>query len=143
MVLLRICLSLAILAGIGVIVLSQVVLKPQIEGIIDVSEKNKKGWDDTEAARRKLNTELTSTKTELKKTTDDLDNTKTQLTDANKSLQEETKKATDRAAMIDKLNKQVKAMDDELASWKTTGFTPDLTRGLPRACLAGSPRALR
>lgn len=124
MVLLRICLSLAILAGIGVIVLSQVVLKPQIQGIIDKREENFKGWETAKGENRKLTKELTDTKSTLKKTTDELDNTKTQLADANKSLQDETKKATDRAATIDRLTKQLKALDDEIAAYKTTGYTP-------------------
>ena len=40
MLLLRLCLVLAILAGIGVIVVSQAVLKPQIQGIIDTRDTN-------------------------------------------------------------------------------------------------------
>ena len=51
---LRICLVLAILAGIGVIVLNMVVLKPQFEGIIQVRNDNKSGWDKAEGEKKKL-----------------------------------------------------------------------------------------
>jgi F0F1-type ATP synthase membrane subunit b/b' len=132
MVLLRICLSLAILAGIGVIVLSQVVLKPQIEGIITTRNDNKKGWDKAEVDKKKLNKDLKETQTELASTKSDLETTKTQLADTTKRADDEEKKAKDRAVMIDKLNKQVKAMDDELASWKATGYTPDQIAGLAK-----------
>jgi hypothetical protein len=41
--LLRICLVLAIVAGLGIIGLSQFVLRPQIQEIVDKRDENKKG----------------------------------------------------------------------------------------------------
>lgn len=45
--LLRICLILAILAGVGVIGVSQFMLRPQIEGIMKERQDNKEGWEKT------------------------------------------------------------------------------------------------
>ena len=67
---LRICLVLAILAGIGVIVVSQAVLKPQFEGIIQVRNDNKIGWDKTEVERKQVAKSLKETEVELSKLID-------------------------------------------------------------------------
>ncbi len=129
---LRICLVLAILAGIGVIVVSQAVLKPQFEGIIQVRNDNKTGWDKTEVERKKVAKSLKETEVELKTTKNDLESTKGQLNDTTAKLGEQTKLAADRAAMIAKLNTQLKAAEDELAAWKATGFTVDQIAGLAK-----------
>ena len=44
---LRISLILAILAGLGVVGVSQLMLRPQIESIIEARNHNKKEWDRT------------------------------------------------------------------------------------------------
>ena len=125
MVLLRICLSLAILAGIGVIVLSQVVLKPQIEGIITTREDNKKGWDKAEGERKKTAKDLAETRVILKGTEESLDNAKTQLAAAEKLAREQEELAKARQGKIDSLTKQLKAMDDDLQAYKGSGYTPE------------------
>jgi F0F1-type ATP synthase membrane subunit b/b' len=129
---LRICLVLAILAGIGVIVLNMVVLKPQFEGIIQVRNDNKTGWDKAEGEKKKLAKTLKETEVELKSTKTDLDATKDQLQATTTKLGEQTKLAVDRAAMIAKLNTQLKAAEDDLAAWKFTGFTVDQIAGLAK-----------
>src|ERR1051325_10436934 len=91
--LLRICLALAILAGIGVIVVSQFVLKPQIEGIRDERDKNKKEWDKAAALAAKRGKELDSTKSKLEATQKDLDTTKADLAAANAKASSETSRA--------------------------------------------------
>ena len=130
MLLLRLCLVLAILAGIGVIVVSQAVLKPQIQGIIETRDKNKQGWDKAEGEKRKLNKDLGETQTKLKKTESDLDTTKTALANTTKQLEDETKRANDRAMAIEKLKTQLKGLDDELAAWKALGYTVNQIAGV-------------
>src|ERR1051326_2263855 len=109
MLLLRISLVLAILAGIGVIALNMAVLKPQVEGIIQTRDYNKKEWDKTESARKQVALKLKESETELKSTKTDLDSTKGQLSDATAKLAEQTKLAADRAATIAKLTADLKA----------------------------------
>lgn len=127
---LRISLVLAILAGIGVILLSQLVLKPQIEGIIQVRDDNKKGWDKAEGEKRKLTKDLkdtrddlASTKTELETTKSNYEATKVELTAAQKLLVE-------RAGTIERQKTQIKSLDDELAAWKALGLTVDQVAAL-------------
>ena len=130
MLLLRLCLVLAVLAGIGVIVVSQVVLKPQIEGIRDTRDKNKQGWDKAEGEKKKLNKELGETQTKLKRTEADLDTTKSALANTTKQLEDETKRSNDRAMTIEKLKTELKGMSDELAAWKALPFTVDQIAGV-------------
>ena len=130
MLLLRLCLVLAILAGIGVIVVSQVVLKPQIEGIRDTRDKNKQGWDKAEGDKKKLNRELTDTQTKLKKTEGDLDTTKSALANTTKQLEDETKRKNELAMAIEKLKAQLKGVEDELAAWKALGYTVEQIAGV-------------
>ncbi len=130
MLLLRLCLVLAILAGIGVIVVSQAVLKPQIEVIIETRNKNKQGWDKAETEKKKLNKDLGETQTKLKKTEAELDTTKTALANTTEQLQKETKRANDLAMTIEKLKSELKGMSDKLAAWEALGLTVDQITGL-------------
>ena len=129
---LRICLVLAILAGIGVIVLNMVVLKPQVEGIIQVRNDNKTGWDKAEGEKKKLAKTLKDTEGELKTTKTTLESTKADLDTATAEVKKQTGIAAERAATIAKLSVQLKAAEDELAAWKATGFTVDQIHGLAK-----------
>jgi len=122
---LRICLVLAILAGIGVIVLNMVVLKPQVEGIMTQRAQHSNDWVKVTGEKKKVDKKLTETETELKTTRTDLESTKEKLTEASAKAAEQSKLATERAANIVKLTGQLKAAEDELAAWKATGYTVD------------------
>lgn len=127
---LRLCLILAILAGIGVIVISQVVVKPHVEGIIQVRDENKAGWDKAEGEKRKLNTELKDTQTKLKSTEADLDATKQSLTQTTSALDGEKKKNADLSATVAQQKGQIKTMGDDLERWRQTGETPERVTAL-------------
>src|SRR6266498_2497529 len=130
MLLLRLCLFLAILAGIGVIVVSQAVLKPQIQGIIDNRTTYSNNWTRAETEKKKLNKDLGETQTKLKKTEADLDTTKTALANTTEQLQKETKRANDLAMAIEKLKSELKGMSDKLAAWESLGPSVDQINGL-------------
>ena len=130
MLLLRLCLVLAILAGIGVIVVSQAVLKPQIQGIIDNRTTYSNNWTRAETEKKKLNKDLTETQTKLKKTEADLDTTKSALANTAKELEETTKLAKERALAIEKLKSDLKGKVDELAAWNAHGITVDQVAGV-------------
>lgn len=130
MLLLRLCLVLAILAGIGVIVVSQAVLKPQIEGIRETRDTNKRNWDKAESDKKKLNKDLGETQTRLKKTEADLDTTKSALANTTKELEGQTMLAKERAAAIEKLKSDLKGREDELAAWKALGYTVEQIAGV-------------
>jgi hypothetical protein len=127
---LRICLVLAILAGIGVIVLNMVVLKPQVEGIMTQRATHSNDWVKVTGEKKKVDKKLVETESELKTTRTDLESTKQNLAEATAKATEQTNLAKDRAATIAKLTAQLKAAEDELAAWKATGFTVDQIAGL-------------
>jgi len=130
MLLLRIFLVLAILAGIGVIVVSQVMLKPQIEGIITVREENHKNWKSEEEKARKLGKSLKETQTDLNRTKGDLETTKSQLTDVTGKFESEQKRANGLQVNLDTTKSNLKIAQDELAAYANTGFKPNEIKGL-------------
>jgi hypothetical protein len=130
MLLLRLCLVLAILAGIGVIVVNQAVLKPQFEEIRNTRDTNKKNWDKAESDKKKLNKDLGETQTKLKKTEADLDTTKTALANVTEQLRIETEKSRGLAMAIEKLKSELKGMSDKLAAWEALGLTVDQIAGV-------------
>jgi DNA gyrase/topoisomerase IV subunit A len=130
MLLLRLCLGLAILAGIGVIVMSQVVLKPQFEEIRNTRDTNKKNWDKAESDKKRLNKDLAETQTKLKSTEATLDTTKSALASTTDELNREREKSKGLSMTIEKLKTDLKVREDELAAWKALGYTVDQIAGL-------------
>jgi DNA gyrase/topoisomerase IV subunit A len=130
MLLLRLCLVLAILAGIGVIVVSQAVLKPQFEEIRNTRDTNKKNWDKAESDKKKLNKDLAETQNKLKSTEATLDTTKSALATTTEELNREREKSKGLAMTIEKLNLELKGMKDKLAAWEALGYTVDQIAGL-------------
>src|SRR6185503_12540562 len=91
--LLRISLILAILAGIGTIVVTQIKTREHIKGIIAVREENIQGRAKEKGLKEKAEKELastkdalTSTKATLAKTEEELNGTKQQLATAEESI---------------------------------------------------------
>jgi len=128
--LLRICLILAIVTGLGVIGVSQFMLKPQIEEIITTRDHNKTEW--TKAA-----TELTKTKKTLKetgeklaKTETALEETKGQLVATTGKFEAEQKRANGLQQTLDKTKSDLKVASDELAAWMGLGLKVEQVRGV-------------
>jgi hypothetical protein len=130
MLLLRIFLVLAILAGIGVIVISQVMLKPQIEGIITVREENHKNWKSEEDKARKLGKSLKETQADLNRTKGELETTKSQLVSVTAQFESEQKRANGLQMTLDKTRVDLKSAQDELAAYVNTGYKPNEIRAL-------------
>jgi hypothetical protein len=128
--LLRISLILAILAGLGVIGVSQFMLRPQIEEIIKVRNDNKDGWDKTAASLKKTNVVLKTTLEKLAKTETDLGETKTQLAATTTKFETEQKRANGLQDNLNKLNVDLKAAKDELFAYSSTGVKPEEIKGL-------------
>jgi len=123
--LLRICLIVAIVAGLAAGGLNFVKVKEKITTLVQQrdSEKSQK-----EAAQ----TELASTKTELKKTTAELAQTKTTLeatvVERDKAAAEAAKQTALATKLTEDLTKTRQERDDsqsQLAAYKNTGMTPD------------------
>ncbi len=128
--LLRISLILAILAGLGVIGVSQFMLRPQIEEIRTTRDHNKTEWDKTTASLKKTNTVLRATLEKLAKTETELGETKTLLAATTTKFETEQKRANGLQENVNKLNVDLKAAKDELFAYATTGVKPEEIKGL-------------
>jgi hypothetical protein len=123
--LLRISLIIAILAGIGTIVLTQMQARKQIQVVIQDRDDNIKGRaqekgraDKTEKWLAATNVVLTQTRGTLAKTQEELNNTKQQLAAAQSSLQ---KTQADLAAEVAKR----KDFEAQLEKFRQLGYTPE------------------
>ena len=111
---LRISLILAILAGLGVIGVSQFMLRPQIEDIRKTRDYNKTEWDKTKTELTKTKTKLKDTTEKLTKTESTLEETKGQLSATTAKFESEQKRAAGLQETIGKLNGALKAAQDDL-----------------------------
>lgn len=128
--LLRISLILAILAGIGTIVLTHLKTREHIQGIITVREENIKGRAQEKARANKAETTLTATsnllnqtKETLAKTEEDLNGTKQQLAAAQDNFNK-TK------AELAKSVEARKELEATLSKWAQLNVTPEQVRDL-------------
>jgi hypothetical protein len=121
--LLRICVILAILAGLGVIGVGQFVLRPQVEEIRDTRDANKKGWDDTKVELSKTKNILKNTSEELTKTKSTLEDTKGALAATTIKFETEQKRANGLQDDKNRLSASLKAAQDDLHSWTNLGLT--------------------
>ncbi len=128
--LLRICLILAILTGVGVIGVSQFMLKPQIEEIITTPDHNKTECDKSKSELAKTKTTLKNTNEKLAKTESTLEETKTQLTATTAKFEGEQKRANGLQDNLNKSNSELKAAKDELFAYTSTSVKPEDIKGL-------------
>ena len=128
--LLRISLIVAILAGLGVIGVSQFVLRPQIEVIIKDRDDNKAGWDRTQTELTKTKTTLKTTTEKLVKTESTLDETKSQLVSMTSKFDAEQNRANGLQENLTKTKAELKTAKDELFTWAGIGLKVEDIKGL-------------
>src|SRR5688572_30317193 len=128
--LLRISLVLAILAGIGTIVVTHLKTREHVQGIITVRDENIKGRadekrraDTAEKTLARTRETLTTTSNALVKTEEELNGTKQELA----TVRENLKKTT---AELVKATEDKKAAQAELAKWEQLGVKPEQVRGI-------------
>jgi len=130
MLLLRIFLAVAILAGVGVIVVSQVVLKPQIEEIAKTRDDNKIGWDKELSRANGLAKKLAATEKDLNATKARLEEALGKVTELTGKFENEQKRAIGLQQTLDKAKSDLKTAQDDLAAYTGTGFKPEDIKGL-------------
>lgn len=130
MLLLRIFLALAILAGVGVIVVSQVVLKPQIEQIAKTRDDNGTSWTNELKRANALDKKLKATEADLKATKASLEEALGKVTELTGRFETEQKRANGLQQTLDKAKADLKTAQDDLAAYTGTGFKPEEIKGL-------------
>jgi hypothetical protein len=126
----RICLILAILAGIGIIAVTEFKVRPHIQGIIDERETNKKNWKTQETRANKLDKDLATTRNTLEETKTKLTEAEGQREAARAQFAAEQKRANGLSQQLDKKSQDLKTALQDLAAWTGTGLTPDKVAAL-------------
>lgn len=128
----RICIILALVAALAVGALNVFVVKDKINTLVTDRNTNRDGWHATQAALSKTNAILVKTEATLKQTEQNLADTQSERDKAVATAAAQNKRAND---LSDKLVKTSQERDDannELASYKTSGFTPEQVAKLGR-----------
>src|SRR3954469_19242572 len=120
--LLRILLIVTILIGIGAIAVSQFVVRPHIQEIIDARNKNLKDYQNEQAGHRKTKATLKDTQGKLAETEKNLEDTKTQLTAATTKATEQEKRANGLDMELTKTKQTLGAAQADLAAWAALGI---------------------
>jgi len=123
--LLRICLIIVILCGIGVIGVSQWKVREHIQGIIDDREKNGKDRDDWHNRFSKSQKTLEGASNTLVQTVGKLDNTQKELETTKANLEGANSAKDAMAADLKKAKDQTQTAQADLAKWTQLNMTPE------------------
>ena len=122
---LRICLILAIVAGLTVGAFNIIFVKEKVVRITTEREVAKKDAADTHLALNKTTAELKKTTAELKQTQTELASTKQELGEAQTKLASETKRANTLETERNSARKERDDAQAELAAYKATDLKPE------------------
>ena len=120
----RVFLILAILAGVGVIVVSQTKLRDHIQGIISERNTNKTNWDKEKARANKAEKDHAATQGTLANVRKQLDNTKSELANTKSSLDNTTGERDKALQNLEKAVADEKAARQDLFVWRSLSVTP-------------------
>jgi hypothetical protein len=128
--LLRISLILAILAGIGTIVVTHLKTREHVQGIITVRDENIKGRADEKRRADTAERTLASTRQTLMTTSNTLVKTEEELNGTKQQLATVTENLRKTAAELVKANEARNAAQAELAKWDQLGVKPEQVRAI-------------
>src|SRR2546425_13326389 len=128
--LLRIGLVVAILAGAGVIAVTQFQVRPHIESIIKEREDEKAAKLTAQQQLKNTKNELAKTKSDLKETQKNLDDTQKQLVTTKAQVDSEQKRANGLKQDLDKTRQELTEAQQELSRWKLVGLDPSQIKDL-------------
>jgi myosin heavy subunit len=128
--LLRILLIVTILIGIGAIAVSQFVVRPHVQTIIDARNKNLQDYQSEQGAHRKTKSTLKETQGKLVETEKNLDETKTQLTAANTKASDQERRANGLDTELGKTKQTLAGVQADLAAWSALGIPVDQVKNV-------------
>lgn len=126
----RIFLIIAILAGVGVIVVSQTKLKDHINGIRGTRDTYEKNWHTQEARAKKAETTLAATAAELATTSNNLVTANANLATANADLATAKSDRDKALADLEKAKDAAKSCEQEVAQWRNLGIKPEQVKAM-------------
>ena len=116
--LLRVFLILAILAGIGTIAVTQFMVKPHVQSIIETRDTHEKNWKSEQGRANKLNKDLKTTQETLATTEKSLDETKTSLVAMTSRATEQERRANGLQQTLDTTKRDLTTANQDLAAWR-------------------------
>jgi hypothetical protein len=119
--LIRICLIVALLAGIGALVVTEVKLKTRIDEVVADLTQTRADRDKFKAGEEAAKAEVEKLKGELLTAQTELTATKTQLTEAVSKADQAEQRATRAVADLAKSNSEKQDLRKSLASWEAIG----------------------
>lgn len=119
--LIRICLIVALLAGLGTLAISELKLKKRIDEVVADLTQTRADRDKFKAGEEAAKAEVEKLKGELQTTQTELTGTKTQLTDALAKADDADKRATRAVADLAKSNSEKQELRKSLAAWEAIG----------------------
>ena len=128
MKLIRICLIVAIVAGLGAAGISHFQLDKKIHDLIAERDQNAKDRDAAKAAQKTAEDERDKTKKELETTAAELTTTKGQLSDTQGKLTAAEDRATKADAALTRANASNKTLQDEVSGWRGLKQTIDAVK---------------
>ena len=128
----RISLIIAIVAALAVGVVNYVFVKDKIDRLVVDRNTNRDSFHATQAALSKTNAILVKTESTLKQTQQDLADTQAERDKAVATATAQTKRANELSDNLAKTSHERDDARNELASYKTSGFTPEQVAKLGR-----------
>jgi hypothetical protein len=119
--LIRICLIVVLLAGIGALVVTEVKLKTRINEVVADLTQTRADRDKFKAGEEAAKAEVEKLKGELLTTQTELTATKTQLTEAVAKADQAEQRATRAVADLAKSNSEKQDLRKSLAAWEAIG----------------------
>lgn len=120
--LLRVFLILAILAGIGTVAVTQFMVRPHVNTIIEERDTNKQNWDRELARANKVTRELKTTQEILLATTNALEETRTSLAAMTVRATEQERRANTLQMTLDTTKQDLNTAQQTLAAWNALGI---------------------
>jgi hypothetical protein len=128
--LLRICLIVAIIAGLAVAVVSQFPVSDRVQMIADERTRNANDRDFEKAEKVKAQTLASATQAELERTQGELASTRTQLESMIARNEENERRANSLAMELDRVRRNLQEAQLELASWRSIGLPVSAIKGV-------------
>ena len=121
----RISLIIAVVAALAVGGINFFVVKDKLDRLVVDRNTNRDGFHTTQAALAKTNAILVKTEGTLKQTQQELADTQSERDKATATAVAQTKRANDFSDKLVKTTQERDTAQNELASYKSTGFTPE------------------
>jgi hypothetical protein len=128
--LLRISLIVAILAGLGIIAVSQFKVRPHIQGIIEERNTHKTNWESEKKRANNLKRSLDATNAVLVTTSRKLAETETARDAADARANQEQARANKLQEDLNRRLSELRETQQKLAQWDLVGLTPDQIKTL-------------